>query len=297
MRQLVILGKPVELYEAKIHDKRVMFESIPKPAKLAHTGDTWMDDKYTLKEKLESEYIPVPHGKSVTSYKEAVTVFNTLRKPVIIKPRLGSRGRHTTTHITTEKDLRVAFESAQRLCRFVIIEEHLLGSVYRGTLVGDEVVGVLRGDPPRITGTGSDTIRELIDLKNAQKDTRIKDVTINEQLELFLGRLGYTLETVLEKDLSIDLSEKIGISYGGSSKEMLPETHPKIIAELTHAGKLVNSPVIGFDFIIGDPTQNPEAQIWGIIECNSLPFINLHHHPIEGTPINVAAKVWDLWSI
>jgi hypothetical protein len=31
MRQLVILGKPVELYEAKIHDKRVMFESIPKP--------------------------------------------------------------------------------------------------------------------------------------------------------------------------------------------------------------------------------------------------------------------------
>ena len=118
----------------------------------------------------------------------------------------------------------------------------------------------------------------------------------NEQLELFLGRLGYTLETVLEKDLSIDLSEKIGISYGGSSREMLAETHPKIITELTRAGKLVNSPVIGFDFIIADPTQSPDAQIWGIIECNSLPFINLHHNPIEGTPINVAAKVWDLWN-
>jgi cyanophycin synthetase len=296
MRQLVILGKPVELYEAEINGKRVMFESIPKPARLAHTGDTWMDDKYTLKEKLESEYIPVPHGKSVTSYEDALTIFNTLRKPVIIKPRLGSRGRHTTTHITTVKDLQTAFESAQKLCHFVIIEEHLMGSVYRGTLVGGEVVGILRGNPPRITGTGTHTIRELINLKNAKKDNRIKDVIINEQLEIFLTRLGYTLETVLEKDTIIDLSEKIGISYGGSSREMLSETHPKIIAELTHAGKLVNSPVIGFDFIIADPTQNPDTQIWGIIECNSLPFINLHHHPIEGTPVNVATKVWDLWN-
>lgn len=296
MQQLVILGKPVELYKAQINNKNIMFESIPKPTKLAHTGDTWMDDKYTLKEKLESEYIPVPHGKSVTSYEEALTVFKKLRKPVIIKPRLGSRGRHTTTHITTEEDLRAAFESAQKLCKFVIVEEHLTGSVYRGTLVGGKVVGILRGDPPRITGTGDKTIRELIDIKNTQKDSRIKDVIIHEQLEVFLTRLGYTLDTVLEKNITIDLSEKIGISYGGSSREMLVETHPKIITELTHAGKIVNSPVIGFDFIIADPTQDPDTQVWGIIECNSLPFINLHHHPIEGTPTNVAAKVWDLWN-
>ncbi len=296
MKQLVILGKPVELYEAVIHTKRIMFESIPKPAKLAHTGDTWMDDKYILKERLQNEYIPVPRGKSVSSYEDAVALFNTLQKPVIAKPRLGSRGRHTTTHIHTEEDLKQAFESAQKLCKFVIIEEHVAGSVYRGTIVGGVVVGILRGDPPRITGTGSDTIQQLIKIKNTQKDTRIEDVHITPYMEIFLSRTGYTLDTVLKKDVTIDLSEKIGVSYGGSSCEMIEQTHPKIIEVLTRAGQIVNSPVIGFDFIINDPTKDPDTQTWGIIECNSLPFINLHHDPVEGTPINVAAKVWNLWN-
>jgi hypothetical protein len=41
--------------------------------------------------------------------------------------------------------------------------------------------------------------------------------------------------------------------------------------------------------------NDPDMQHWGIIECNSLPFINLHHFPIEGNPENVASKIWDLW--
>ncbi|KKQ85683.1 MAG: hypothetical protein UT09_C0044G0001, partial [Parcubacteria group bacterium GW2011_GWF2_38_8] len=29
----------------------------------------------------------------------------------------------------------------------------------------------------------------------------------------------------------------------------------------------------------------------GIIECNSLPFIDLHHYPLFGKPNNVASKL------
>ena len=152
MEQLMILGKPLELYMAEIHGKKIIFESIPHRNIGDKQSDLWMDDKYTLKQKLEDKGIPVPKGGSVTSYDEAKILFEKLEKPVIIKPRLGSRGRHTTTFISTEEMLKNAFRSAQKLCHYVVLEEHLVGSVYRGTAVNGKIVGILRGDPPRISG-------------------------------------------------------------------------------------------------------------------------------------------------
>jgi hypothetical protein len=32
----------------------------------------------------------------------------------------------------------------------------------------------------------------------------------------------------------------------------------------------------------------------GVIECNSLPFIDLHHFPLQGKPRNIAAAVWNV---
>lgn len=293
MKQLVILGKPVELYTAKINGKHIIFESIPRP--MRSNADLWMDDKFILKRKLEAQQIPAPRGGSFYSWKKTKTFFETLKKPVIVKPRLGSRGRHTTTFIYTKEELKKAFRSAKKLCSFIIMEEHLRGSVYRGTVVGGICVGVLRGDPPQITGDGISTIEVLIDKKNNTKHEKVHRVEITPQLISFLKRQGYGLQTILETGIIVDLSEKIGTSYGGYSKEMLPETHPKIIEYIQKAGSLVDATVIGFDFIIEDIAKDPDQQHWGIIECNSLPFINLHHHPLEGTPINVAGFVWDLW--
>lgn len=293
MRQLVILGKPVELYTAKIGKKNIIFESIPRPTR--SSADLWMDDKFILKRKLEAEHIPVPRGGSFYSWEKTKTFFKTLEKPVIIKPRLGSRGRHTTTFIYNEEQLKKAFLSAKKLCSFVIMEEHLRGSVYRGTVVGGVCVGVLRGDPPKITGDGVSSIEFLLHKKNTTRPEKIHEVKITPELVSFLNRQGYGLESILDKNATIDLSEKIGISYGGYSKEMLPETHPKIISYIEKAGRMVNAGVIGFDFIIEDITKDPDLQHWGIIECNSLPFINLHHDPLEGKAVNVASFVWDLW--
>jgi D-alanine-D-alanine ligase-like ATP-grasp enzyme len=96
--------------------------------------------------------------------------------------------------------------------------------------------------------------------------------------------------------LTIDLTEKVGISYGGFTAEELTITHPETKKILESAARVVNFPIIGFDFIIGDITKSPYEQKWGIIEANSLPFIDLHHHPAQGTPINIAAYVWNWWS-
>lgn len=294
MKQLVILKKPVEFYMATLSNgKKITFESIPNTTKGWVKSYVWMDDKYLLKKKLHTHNIPVPKGKSISSEKELIKLFNTLEKPLITKPRIGSRGRHTTTYLKTIQDAVYGFLSAKKLCHFVMLEEHIQGSVYRGTLVNGKVVGVLEGEPPRITGDGIHTIKELIEKKNENKKAPVKDVVVDKKLEQFLERVYVNLKTVLAKNQTIDLSEKIGTSYGGTSSELFEKTHPKIIEYLEKAGKILDAGVIGFDFIIQDPTSDPDIQKWGIIECNSLPFINLHHDPVSGTPINVAGIIWD----
>jgi D-alanine-D-alanine ligase-like ATP-grasp enzyme len=60
------------------------------------------------------------------------------------------------------------------------------------------------------------------------------------------------------------------------------------------AAKVLGDPIVGFDFIIPDIKISWKNQKCGFIEVNSLPFINLHHDPLLGTPRNAAAFVWDM---
>lgn len=296
MEQLYILKKPIEQYRAKMNNKWFYFESLPIPPKLAKNSSyAWLDDKWTLKKFLERKGLPVPRGFRITGSLDAGLAFTRLDKPLIVKPELGSRGRHTITQIFTLEDLKKSCKIAKKLCYFVICEEMLMGSVYRATYVGGEVVGILRGDQPKITGDGEKTIDQLVEEKNKNKKGAVKDFVFTKKEEDFIGRQGYNRDSILEKDKNIQLSEKIGLAYGGDAVEIIDKTHPKVLDTLRRAGDALCAPVIGFDFIIPDPTSDPSAQKWGIIEANSLPFIDLHHFPNEGTPINVAGKIWDLW--
>lgn len=295
MEGIAVFGKPIEQHRANIKGTWHYFESLPIPPRFNHASYAWIDDKWKLRNFLQKNKIPMAYGGYARTLDTALEIFKKGTPPFIVKPRVGSRGRHTSTHIYSGEQLKRAFAIAQQLCHFVIIEEQLTGSVYRGTYVNGGVVGILRGDPPRITGDGKHTIRELIREKNRTKHRTVADVTINDHVVDFLNRQHLTLQTILKKGKTIDLSEKIGISYGGFSAEEFPKTHVRILEYLERAGDRIGCPVVGFDFIIDDITKDPDTQRWGIIEANSLPFIDLHHFPLQGKPTNVASKVWDLF--
>lgn len=294
IEQAWFFRKPSEHY--RVHDGKRWhyFMSIPFPLTYLQPG-TWMDSKALLKEFFLEKRVMIPRGGRARNLGEALTIFDAVSKPVILKPEIGSRGRHTITHIYTKEELETYFPIAQTLCKYVVVEEHLHGSVYRATYVNGDVVGVLRGDPPRITGNGVSTISELIHDKNETKHERQKAFVVRDATHAFLGRQGYMLDTVLPLGTTIDLIEKIGLSYGGFAAEDFHYAHPKLLQVLREAGDLLKLPIVGFDFISEDITQDPDTVRWGIIESNTLPFIDLHHFPVEGEPINVAAKVWDMW--
>jgi cyanophycin synthetase len=284
-------NQSIDLYRAHLNGKWMYFMNLPRLETITGSNLNWVDDKYLLKKKLLENHLPVAPGGSFTTLESAIKAFEVLNKPVIVKPRAGSRGRHTTTSVYTVEDLTKAFRVAKQLCHWVIVEEHLFGDVQRGTVIGGKLVGVLGGSPPRVTGDGQHTIAELIKIKDSQRPPKVKEIKVNPY---FMQRAGLTMETILEKDKTVDLSEKIGVNYGGTSYDCTPQTHPDTKAMLEKAGKILNCSILGFDFIIPDITKSYKEQKCGIIECNGAPFIQLHHDPLIGESINAAKYVWDL---
>lgn len=293
MQNFIVRGRSVDVYQATIRGRRIYFNGLPRPIRTANGSEFWLDDKEVLKNELRSADVPVANGGSFSRWGQLLKTFHELDKPVILKPRLGSRGRHTTTNIFTEDELKTAFKIAKQLCFWVVMEEHLQGSVYRATLIDGKLVGLLRGDPPRVIGDGVHAIIELVDIKNKNRHSAVSEVVIGEQHKNFLGRRGLALSDAPKIGKTIDLLEKIGVSYGGWRAEVIKIAHLEIKSAMERAAAAIGDPLVGFDFIIQDITRSPQGQKWGIIECNGTPFIDLHHEPLEGEPSNVARELWN----
>ncbi len=297
MEQVILFKKPIEFYRAKIAGRWNYFESIPVPYHLAaHNYEARLDDKFLFSKALHEAGIPAPIARTVGSFGAAKKAFDSLSQPVIIKPRNGSRGRHTTTHIKTEAELKAAYDLCRKIAVSMVVEEHFFGSVYRGTVIGGKLVGFFKASPPQVLGDGKHTIAELVELKNKTRPQTLGDIKISEDTTSFLSRLGLTTESVLAKGKIIDLSAKTGRFYGGYTREMLPEVHPELASYFEKAAEVAGAPVVGFDAIMEDPTKSPASQRWGIIEGNSLPFIDLHYYAFENGGLDLAPLVWDLWS-
>jgi len=85
-------------------DKR-FFDVLPRPKIYNPKGLEWMDNKGKMKEHFKKANIKVANGGVAHSIKKALKIFQSLDKPVITKPNLGSRSRHTTTHIVMKLNL------------------------------------------------------------------------------------------------------------------------------------------------------------------------------------------------
>jgi hypothetical protein len=297
MKELLLFGRPFDTYVAeKIQDPRfkiqIIFSGLPRPKNINRAALDVMDDKGILKKKFLAAGLPVPSGGSVWNFIQAKKIFENVNRPVIVKPRAGSRGRHSTTYVKTIDELKFAYKVAKKLCFWVVVEEQLFGPVYRATLINYELCGVLRGDSPQVVGDGLSSIAQLISAKNSANHPGVKDIVVDDSMEDFLQKQNLNLSTVLEKGKLVNLSEKIGVNYGGSSSEDYDVCHTDNKELFIRAAKIVGDPIVGFDFIIPDITRSWKEQKCGFLEANSLPFINLHHHPLLGQPRNVAAKVW-----
>jgi len=302
IEQAIIGNYPLEFYRAHLNGRWFYFQSLPIPPRFLNNSDRW-DDKILLKHALEEAGIPTPRftGLSIFSRRSrrltSGQIFEKLGTPLVVKPRDGSRGRHTTTNIQTAEDLITAINRAKKISPRLAIEEHLDGDVCRATVINNVLAGLYRASPPSIVGDGLKKITELIEEKNAHRHKRVEPIVVSKEIKEHIARSGYLLDDILPKGLRLYLTHRIGRFYGGETEEMIDKLHPSFIPILKRAANVLNITVAGFDCVIPDPTQDAVSQRWGIIECNTLPFIDLHYFALKGKPRNIAGMIWDLWKI
>jgi cyanophycin synthetase len=307
MEQIIFLGKPLEYFRSPLPFlrkgrkiiKNYYFESLPIRPEFLDLRKNW-DDKVILKEELMKYDIPVPTFRELSFFSlyrsQVDKVFSKLPHPVIVKPRIGSRGRHTITNIHTLKQLREGIKIARQICSHLVVEEHLEGKVCRATLVNGKLAGFYMAQAPRIVGDGKRTIRELIAELDRRRESRVEPIREGAELFSHIARSGFSIDDVLPFGISLSLSHRMGRFFGGKTREMIDELHTSFVPVFEKAAKVTGLSVVGFDAIIPDPTQPAEAQKWGIIECNTLPFIDLHYFTLEGSPRNIAGMIWDMWN-
>ena len=298
MYEFRLFGIGHDIFVSEYNGHKRFFDVLPRPENYDPRGLNWMDNKGEMKKHFTKAGIKVANGAVVHSKKKALKIFNTLSKPVITKPNLGSRSRHTTTHISDEKEFMVAFKKARQLSPLVMIEEELSGYVFRGTLIGGKLIAVLRREPAYVIGDGIHNIRELIEIENKnplRHGPIFHQLHLDEEADKELKHWGHTLDTIPKKDEIITLGQKTSRAVGGGITDMTDIVHPDNKEMLEKVAEVLNDPLIGVDFIMDDVSVSWKNQPrCGVIECNSAPFIDLHHFPLVGKPHNVASALWDI---
>lgn len=274
------------------------FDVLPRPKHYNPKGLEWMDNKNEMKKHFRKEGIPVAQGDITCSESKALKIFRSLEKPLITKPNIGSRSRHTTTHIENEADFIKAFKKARQLAPLVMIEEELSGFVFRGTLIGKKLVAVLRREPAYVIGDGIHTVKELIDIENKnplRAGPIFHKLTLDDEAMKELNHWNKTENTIPNKDEIITLGQKTSRAVGGGITDMTDVIHKDNVIMLEKIAEVLDDPLIGVDFIMKDVSiswrDQPRS---GVIECNSAPFIDLHHYPLVGKSHNVASALWDI---
>ncbi len=201
-------------------------------------------------------------------------------------------------HIDTPEKLIIGFKKAKKLSPLVVVEEELRGYLFRGTLIGGKLAGVVKRDQPEVKGDGVHTLQELMDEENKRPERNgpiFHKMIIDKEAETELKRQNVKLTDIINKDKVVTFSQKTSRGCGGTTTEVTDITHRDNVEMLEHVARFLADPLIGVDFIMEDVTKSWKGeQHCGIIECNSLPFIDLHHYPLFGKPNNIAGKLWDL---
>lgn len=271
--------------------------------KVTNAAVTVGSDKKLTKECLRENNIPTPEGKSFgpeVDDNEIIQYANKLGYPLVIKPADGSFGRGVITNILSVEEFKDSLKRVRHEMGYdeTMVEQYIPGKEYRVYVVGDEAVAAMNRIPPNIIGDGVHTIRQLIDEKNKAKKQNPRLISclidINDDILDSIHFRGYELESILEKDKQLFLSEISNISIGGdpiSVTDQLPDSVKELAVSALHAVPGLEHGAV--DLIIDARDGSGEKGI--ILELNPTAQIGGLLFPEQGDANDVPAAIIDYY--
>ena len=256
-------------------------------------------DKLLTKELLNIQCIPVARGGKVLNSLDLLLKAESIGYPIVIKPRYGNQGRSVFVNIKNEKEALKIYESMSKDFKDIIVEKYIKGSDYRVCVVNNQVVACAERKAPYVVGDGYRNIRALIrelndDVRRGEGHEKpLTKVKIDDELINCIARQGYSINSIVEKNIKVTLRENANLSTGGSAIDCTEIINKENIEICRRVAKTIGLNICGIDICCQDISKPLEGQ-GVVIEVNAAPGIRMHHYPYMGKERNVAKAIVDM---
>lgn len=232
------------------------------------------DDKAVTHRILRRANLRVPAQAQVKDEKQAEEFLDRFGA-IVVKPARGEQGAGISVDIRTHEALHKAIAEARKHCDNVLLEEFVTGMDLRIIVIDFKVVAAATRRPPRVQGTGRDTIRELIEKQSRRRQAATdgeSSIPIDGETERCVREAGYELDDVLPYSAYLTVRKAANLHTGGTIHDVTAGLHPTLEKAAVDTAKAIDIPVTGLDFIVPDP----KGEEYVIIEANERPGLANH---------------------
>lgn len=224
-------------------------------------GATVAGNKVVSANILRKAGLPSPVQTVTTTKNEAISIAQSLKWPIVVKPIDGARGEGISVDIHNQNQLLVAFDKAIEVTasRKVLIEQQVTGICFRFMICNYRILYIIERKAKSVEGDGGKTVAQLISMANQVESERPpwlrRRLFHKDQLaEVAMGKAGFALSSVPKAGEPVPLRPIETTEWGGTYKDVTDKVHPENLKIAVRAAELLNLCNVGVDIISSDIT-------------------------------------------
>ena len=232
------------------------------------------DDKRVTRRVLEAGGVHTPAQITVGD-DAALAAFVERHGRVVVKPARGEQGHGITVDVAGLAAVRAAVDVARGHCDDVIVEELAAGQDLRIVVIDHRAVAAATRRPAQVVGDGQADLRTLIERHSRRRAAATQGesrIPLDAETARCVQAAGHTLDTVLPAGTVLAVRKTANLHTGGTIHDVTPQLHPALRQVAETASRLLDIPVVGFDFMV--PAIDGER--YAVIEANERPGLANH---------------------
>jgi GNAT-family acetyltransferase (TIGR03103 family) len=232
------------------------------------------DDKAVTHRILHAANLRVPAQARCSDIQQADNFLDEYGA-VVVKPARGEQGAGISVDVRDREALAEAVNEARKHSDKVLLEEYVQGADLRIIVIDGRMVAAATRRPPRIQGTGRDSIRSLIEKQSRRREAATggeSRIPIDRETERCVEDAGYSMDSILPYGEYLTVRKTANLHTGGTIHDVTSRLHPTLRQAAIDAAAAIDIPVTGLDFIV----PSPEQPDYVIIEANERPGLANH---------------------
>lgn len=259
---------------------QVLFES--STSLDGHFGARVAASKSATKAALRALGLPTPPFRLVRDEAELEAAVAAVGFPCATKPIDRGGGKGVLAGLLDLEQVRQGFRTARQASGGpVMVEGFVAGEDHRLMVVDGCLVAAIRREPPSVIGDGERSIRELVVLKNLDRDARglvrsgyLRPILLDASACAYLSSLGLGPDSIPASGQRVRVRSNANLSTGGDCVDVTQEVHAEVRQLAESVARTLHLRLLGLDYLTSDIGQRPYSGDGQFIEINTTPGLD-----------------------